>query len=159
MPIVSISESDPFVDGRQSDRALIIRSGVESYFQQRDWATLPELTLKSGRRADLVVISPKAEITIIEIKSSVADLKSDTKWPDYKEYCDQLYFATLSDVPKDMFPDDAGFLVADSFDAELVREAPVHTLSAARRKSMLLRFARIASQRLNRLMPVAETLA
>lgn len=157
MPVVSVLGSDPFTDGRQSERALAIRTGVERYYHQRNWASLVELTLKSGRRADLVVVSPKAEIIIIEVKSSIADLKADSKWSEYRDFCDFLFFATLADVPQDIFPVDAGLFIADAYDAELLREAPTHRLSAARRKSMLLKFARNASQRLSRLSAFAET--
>lgn len=150
MPIISLDSANPFVDGRQSQRALEVRTGVERYFSEAGWATLPELTLPTGRRADLFALSGKGEICIIEIKSSVADLKADNKWPEYRDYCDQLVFATLSDVPAEIFPPDAGFMVADAHGAELLRPPPVQKLPAPRRKVLHLSFARAGAQRLAR---------
>ena len=155
MPIVQPMRSDPFVDGRQSDRALTVQRGLERHFHAQGWVTLTEVTLasegKSGRRADLVALSPKSAIVICEIKSSVADFRADDKWPDYRDYCDKLYFATLMDVPEHIFPDDAGLFLADDYGADIVREAPAHPLAAAARRKQLLRFARHAARRLMRL--------
>ncbi|MEL6734327.1 MAG: MmcB family DNA repair protein [Pseudomonadota bacterium] len=150
MPIIALSTSNPLIDGRQSDRALDIRFGIERRFDEMGHATLPELCLRDGRRADLVAICPKGRITIVEIKSSVADLQADTKWRDYLDHCDQFYFATLADVPAHIFPKDKGFLVADRYGCEVVREADAEPVSAARRKDVHLRFARQAAQRLRR---------
>ena len=150
MPIVSIVTDNPFVDGRQSSRAMAVRTGVERYFTNAGWVTLPEWSLPNGRRADLAALSPKGEITIVEIKSSVADLKADTKWPEYNEYCDELIFATLVDVPTEIFPHQAGFMIADAHGAELIRQPPLNKLVAARRKSLHLNFARVSATRLAR---------
>jgi len=150
MPIVSLNTDNPFVDGRQSERALTIRMGVERYFTDADWATLPELTLPTGRRADLVAVSGKGQICIVEIKSSISDFKTDNKWPDYHAFCDELVFATLADVPADIFPLETGFMTADAHGAEMIRPAPVEKISAARRKSVHLAFARASALRLSR---------
>lgn len=150
MPIVSLTASNPFEDGRQSDRALAVRFGCERYFSERNWVTLPEMALKNGRRADLICISPKGEICIVEVKSSVADFRADNKWPDYQHFCDELLFATLPDVPSDIFPEEAGLLIADAYGAELLRSAPLVKLSAARRKAVHLAFGRASALRLAR---------
>lgn len=150
MPLVSLASDNPFLDGRQSQRALTIRSGVERYFLEAGWATLAELTLPTGRRADLVALSSKGQICIVEIKSSIADMKADTKWPEYLLHSDELVFATLPDVPVEIFPDDAGFMLADAHGAELIRPAPVAKIPAARRKAVHLIFARASAQRLAR---------
>ncbi len=150
MPIVQLAVSNPFIDGRQSDRALEIRAGAERYFTEHGCATLPEMTLSSGRRADLVALSPKGTVTIVEIKSSVADFRVDTKWPDYRDDCDALIFATLADVPAGIFPDDTGLMICDSYGADLLRNAPHHPMKPARRRDVHLRFARAAAMRLSR---------
>ncbi|NKB51666.1 MAG: MmcB family DNA repair protein [Rhizobiaceae bacterium] len=150
MPIVSLNAANPFIDGRQSQRALMIRTGVERYFTDAGWATLPELTLPTGRRADLVALSGKGQVCIVEVKSSVADLKADNKWPEYHDYCDELIFATLADVPAEIFPEAAGFMVADAHGAELLRPPPLEKMAAARRKVVHLAFARASAQRLAR---------
>ena len=47
-----------------------------------------------------------------------------------------------------MIPVQAGLILADRFGAELVREPAEERLSAARRKAMMLNFARAAALRL-----------
>ena len=150
MPVVTIARANPFVDGRQSERAMEVRAGVERHYREQGWATLPEVTLSGGRRADVMALSPKGDVTIVEIKSSIADLRADTKWPDYREHCDELVFATLGDVPAEIFPDDAGLMVADSYGADRLRPGPQHRLTAHARKKLHLRFARAAALRLAR---------
>ena len=147
MPLISLHASDPLADGRQSDRALLVRRGVMALFFEMRWSCVPELTLASGRRADLVGLSPKGEIWIVEIKSSVEDFRADTKWPDYRDYADKVFFASHPGVDQVIFPQDAGFILADGHGAEIVRSAPEHRLAAARRKAMTLRIARFAADR------------
>ncbi|WP_275786888.1 MmcB family DNA repair protein [Pararhizobium gei] len=148
MAILSIHNDSPLVDGRQSQRALMVRRGVQRYLHEMRHAVLPELTLSSGRRADLVSLSPKGDIWIIEIKTSIEDFRVDRKWPDYRLHSDRLFFATHGGVPLDIFPEECGLLLSDGYDAGLIREAPEHRLSASTRKSVSLNFARVAAQRL-----------
>ena len=148
MAIVSIHGDNPLKDGRQSVRALAIRRGMQRQLHDMRHATLPELGLANGRRADLVTLSEKGEIWIIEIKSSIEDFRVDRKWPDYRAFCDRLFFATLRDVPAEIFPEQCGLFLADSYGAEMIREAPEHRLTPAVRKSMTLGFSRIAAARL-----------
>lgn len=137
------------VDGRQSERALEIQRGTARLLRRHGFVSIPELTLKSGRRADLFAINGKGEIWIIEIKSSLADFRADTKWPDYWDYCDRLFFATNQETPADIFPDEAGLIIADSHGAEIVRDVELRKLAAARRKAVTLRFAQVAASRLH----------
>ncbi|WP_269584596.1 MmcB family DNA repair protein [Roseibium sp. Sym1] len=146
-----IQLDDPLKDGRQSETALKVWRGTARLLRQFDFACLPEVTLASARRADLLALGPKHELWIIEVKSSVADLRADSKWPDYRQHCDRLYFATHPDVPLDIFPEDAGLIVSDGFGAEILRTAPEHKLPAATRKAVTLRFARHAAHRLHNL--------
>ncbi|UVC08531.1 MmcB family DNA repair protein [Rhizobium sp. TH2] len=148
MAILSIHGDNPLKDGRQSARALAIRRGMQRLLIDMRHVTLPELSLRSGRRADIVTLSEKGEIWIIEIKSSIEDFRVDRKWPEYRNFCDRLYFATLPDVPEAIFPEDAGLFIADQYGAELIRDAPEHRLAPATRKSMTLNFSRIAAARL-----------
>jgi len=141
----------PPVDGRQSERALAIQRGVGRFLSAHRMAMVTELPLASGRRADIVAIDGRGEIWIVEIKSSVEDLKADLKWPNYRHHCDRLFFATHDGVPSELFPEDCGLMLADAFSAEITREAPEHRLSAATRKATLLRFAQAAALRLHRL--------
>ena len=148
MTLITINPTDPLLAGRQSERALAIRRGIQRMFFEQRWATLPELSLANGRRADLIALGPKSEIVIIEIKSSVEDFKSDNKWSDYKPFCDQFYFATLSDVPAHIFPESEGFIVADKYGAEILRTSQIDKIAAGTRKSIVQRFAASAADRL-----------
>ena len=141
------------VDGRQSARAMAVRRGAQRMLRARrnglGYSSLPEITLASGRRADLVACGPDGTIAIIEIKSSVEDFRADRKWRDYLLFCDRFYFATLPDVPEATFPVESGLIVADSFGAAVIRDAAEHgRLPASTRKALLVRLGRIAADRL-----------
>ena len=139
------------VDGRQSQTALAIARGTARYLHALGYCVVSELTLPSGRRADLVALGGDGEIIIVEIKSSVADFRADQKWTDYRLHCDRMFFATIVDVPREIFPTDAGLIIADAFGASIAAEAPEHRLPSARRKTMMLRFAHAAALRLQAL--------
>jgi hypothetical protein len=139
------------VDGRQSPTAAAIARSTARLLHGHGYSVVSELPLPSGRRADLVALDPGGEIWIVEIKSSIADFRADQKWQDYRAHCDRLFFATTIEVPCEIFPGDAGLIVADAFGAEFKCEAPEHKLPAATRKSMMLLFARAAAMRLQSL--------
>jgi hypothetical protein len=150
MHVNSLAAAFP-VDGRQSETALAVARGTARCLHALGYCLVSELPLPSGRRADLVALGGDGEIIIVEIKSSVTDFRTDQKWMDYRLHCDRLFFATIAAVPREIFPADAGLIVADSFGASIVSEAPEHRLPAARRKTMLLRFAHAAALRLQAL--------
>jgi hypothetical protein len=150
MPLVSMAVAVR-PDGRQSQAALVIARGTARYLHALGYCVVGELPLPSGRRADLVALGGDGEILIVEIKSSVADFRADQKWMDYRMHCDRLFFATSTDVPREIFPADAGLIVADAFGASIVSEAPEHRLAAATRKTVMLRFAHAAALRLQAL--------
>lgn len=139
------------IDGRQSETALAVARGAARLLHAHSFCVVSELSLPSGRRADLVALDGSGELWIVEIKSSVADFRADQKWQDYRAHCDRLFFATTVEVPCEIFPPDAGLIVADAFGAHFVCEAPQHKLPAATRKSMMLLFARAAALRLQSL--------
>ncbi len=150
--IADIKDIAPPVDGRQSPHAAAVQRGVGRLLRAHGFAMLTELPLATGRRADVVGLGAGGEIWIVEIKSSVEDFRVDHKWPDYRLSCDRLFFATHADVPLEIFPEDAGLILADSYGGELLRPAPEHRLVGATRKVMLLRFAHAAASRLHGLV-------
>ncbi len=150
MSLASLATSLP-PDARQSRTAIVISRGTARYLHALGYCVFSELPLPSGRRADLVALGGDGEILIVEIKSSVADFRADQKWMDYRLHCDRLFFATIVDVPCEIFPADAGLIVADAFGASILYEAPEHRLAAARRKTVMLRFAHAAALRLQAL--------
>lgn len=151
MSVESIRADFIIVDGRQSPTALSVARGTGRLLRSLGLTCIPEMPLTSGRRADLVALAADCEIWIVEIKSSIQDFRVDVKWPEYRWHCDRLFFATAPHVPLDIFPEDAGLILADGYGAEIMRDAPAHRLAAATRRSMLLRFARAAAARLHAL--------
>ncbi|MGL4405538.1 MAG: MmcB family DNA repair protein [Notoacmeibacter sp.] len=147
MPILTPHATDPFADGRQSANALMVRRGVMLMLMDQGFVLVPEMTLKTGRRADLAALSPKGDIWIVEIKSSLEDLRADNKWQEYRDFCDAFYFATHSGVAQSHFPTEAGFIISDAYGAEILSPSPEHRLAAAARKALTLRFARLAAGR------------
>lgn len=125
--------------------------GVCRALAHRGFATLLEVSLANGRRADVLALGRDGELVIVEIKCSVADFKSDRKWPEYRDFCDRLYFAVPENFPHELIPEDCGLMMADGFGAALLREAPAAPLAAARRRAVLMRFAQLAAGRLRRL--------
>ncbi len=150
MSLSSLATALP-LDRRQSPTALAVARGTARYLHALGYCVVSELPLPSGRRADLVALGGDGEVIIVEIKSSVADFRADQKWTDYRLHCDRLFFATIVDVPSEIFPADAGLIVADAFGASVVSEAPEHRLPAATRKAIMLRFAHAAALRLQAL--------
>jgi hypothetical protein len=132
--------------------AVRLARGVCRAFDQLGYASLLEFPLASGRRADVIGLHRGGELAIVEIKSSIADFRADQKWPEYRDWCDRLYFAVASSFPAELIPDDCGLIVADEFGAELLRAAPHFPLAAARRKAVTLRFALAGAGRLRRLV-------
>jgi hypothetical protein len=126
--------------------------GICRALAQRGFATLLEAPLANGRRADILALGRDGELVVVEIKSSVADFKSDRKWRDYRGFCDRLYFAVPAGFPAELIPEECGLIVADPFGAAVLREAAGAPLASARRRAVLLRFARLGAGRLRRLL-------
>lgn len=135
-------------DRRQSAAARDIQRGVGRLLRVHGLAPLYELPLANGRRADVIGIDEAGMIWIVEIKSCLADFRSDGKWHEYRDYCDRLLFAVAPDFPVEVLPEDAGLILADRYGGELARSAPEHKLAAARRRQLLLQFARTSALRL-----------
>jgi hypothetical protein len=142
----------PAPDGRQSETALTVARGTARLLRSLGFTSVAELPLPSGRRADLVALNERGEIWIVEIKSSVEDLRADHKWEDYRAHCDRLFFAFTQDLSCEIFPKDTGLIVADAYGAHLHCEAPEHRLPAPTRKLITVRFAMAAAQRISRLI-------
>jgi hypothetical protein len=132
----------------QAAGALDISRGVARLLSAHGLAPVPEVSLANGRRADVVAITGGGEVWIVEIKSSVDDFRADRKWPEYRAYCDRLLFAVAPAFPRDILPADTGLIVADRYGGEIIRGAPEHRLSGARRKAVTLRVVHAAALRL-----------
>jgi hypothetical protein len=136
--------------------AVDVARGVCRLFHHRGAATLAEVPLRCGRRADIVAVDARGEISICEIKVSLADLRGDAKWRDYRAYADRFFWAVPAALApvldgEGFDPAASGVIVADRFGAAEVRPALTVALGAARRRVELLRFGRLAASRLQRL--------
>jgi hypothetical protein len=131
--------------------------GVVRLLLSLDYRALIEFSLPDGRRADVAALDAHGVIAIVEVKSSVADFRADAKWPGYRGFCDAFFFAVGPDFPQALLPPDAGLIVADGFAGAMVRPAPIVALNGARRRALLLRFARTAASRLTILADAAAS--
>jgi hypothetical protein len=125
----------------------LLARGVCRHLLSYDYVSVEELVPTPGRRVDVMALGPKGEIWIIECKSSRADFQSDNKWQDYLQWCDRYFWAVDQDFPSEILPNDTGLIVADAYDAAILRMGPEHRLAPARRKSMIQKFARHAARR------------
>ncbi len=137
---------------------LQVTRGVTRLFSNLDWCHVTEMPLRSGRRVDVMALDASGGIAIVEVKSDQADYHADGKWHEYLDFCDRFYFAVTPDFPRQILPDDprCGLILADQYDAVIVRDAELTKLNAARRKSLTLKLARTAARRLSVLMDASR---
>ncbi len=129
----------------------LLARGVCRHLLSYDFVSVEELVPTSGLRVDVMALGPKSEVWIIECKSSRVDFTSDCKWQGYLEWCDRYFWAVDEDFPSELLPAETGLIIADQYDAELVRMPEEHKLAPARRKVMVQKFARTAALRLQAL--------
>lgn len=145
--IASIDES---ADART---AQAVARGIGRLFARNDIWCLPEMPLRSNRRADLMGIDAKGQLVIVEIKVSRADLLGDAKWTDYLDHCDRFYWGLAAHLDRSCMEGEAflparcGLIVADGYDAEIIRPASLVPLASARRKAEVERLARATLRR------------
>ena len=125
----------------------LLARGVCRALRGHDFVTVEELVPVSGLRVDVMALGPKGEIWVVECKSSRADFATDQKWQGYLEWCDRFFWAVDADFPTELLPEDSGLIIADAYDAEIIRMGSESRLPPARRKVMLQKFARHAAIR------------
>ncbi|PZQ99171.1 MAG: DNA repair protein MmcB-related protein [Cereibacter sphaeroides] len=129
----------------------LLARGVSRHLLSHDFVTVEELVPCPGLRFDLMALGPKGEIWVIECKSGRADFMTDRKWQGYLEWCDRFFWAVDADFPTELLPEGTGLIIADAYDAEILRMGPETPLAPARRKVMVHKFARNAALRLQML--------
>lgn len=125
--------------------------GVCRALRALDFVTVEELVPTPGLRVDVMALGPKGELWVIECKSGRADYMADRKWQGYLDWCDRFFWAVDADFPTDLLPPETGLILADAYDAEVVRMPTEQPLAPARRKVMVQKFARHAALRLQAL--------
>jgi hypothetical protein len=134
--------------------ATDVARGVCRLLLRHDVMAIGEVPLDGGRRADLMGVDAAGRLVIVEIKVSRADLLGDGKWTDYLGHCDRYYWAVpmgFDTRPLDgaaFLPERTGVIVADRYDAAVLREPATHPLPAHVRKRCTLALARRAARRM-----------
>jgi hypothetical protein len=137
--------SEPLQPGQR------IARGVARHLRTLDFACVEEFVPERGLRVDVMALGPKGELWVVECKSCRADFAGDQKWQGYLDYCDRYFWAVDGSFPTELLPEDSGLILADDYDAEILRMGPEVKLAAARRKKLTQKLARIAAIRLQRL--------
>jgi hypothetical protein len=144
--LAGVDEGLILASGRPEITGAVTR-GAARLVVALGWAPLLEVVLPNGRRADIMALSARGRLAIVEVKSGLEDFRADQKWGDYLPYCDAFYFAVAPEFPQRVLPIEPGLIVADSFGGAVIREAPEILLAPARRKALTLAFARLAASR------------
>jgi len=134
-----------------------VARGVNRLLMQEGFSPILEFTLANGRRLDVAALGPDGTMLGVEIKVALGDLKGDSKWPDYLEFCDLFYFAIPPDFPDEYVPTATGLIVADRYGGAIVRPSPIATIHPSRRKAVTLRFAKTAAERLATVLELTST--
>jgi hypothetical protein len=127
----------------------LIARGVARNLRSLGYVSLEEFVPTRGLRVDIMALGPKGELWIIECKSSRADFNSDSKWENYLDWSDRFFWAVDEDFPTEILPAENGLIIADAYDADILRDGPLHTVATARRKSLIHKFATKAAERLH----------
>lgn len=125
-----------------------ITRGVLRLMNDLGRAPLVEFRLTNKRRVDVAALDTDGKFTVIEVKSSLADFRSDGKWQEYLPFCDYFFFAVNPDFPQNVLPDDVGLIIADAYGAAIVRPSAEIPMNGNRRRAQTLRFARTGASRL-----------
>jgi hypothetical protein len=139
-----------------SATAADVARGVSRLLIQRGFSPILEFTLANGRRLDVAALGADGTLLGVEIKGALADLRGDTKWPEYLEFCENFYFAIPPDFPDEHVPPNTGLIVADRYGGAIVRHAVPAPVHASRRKAVTLRFAKVAAERLAVMLDLAD---
>ncbi len=148
LSLFNIWGMDDQLPSEQMQPGQLLGRGVCRFLASHDFVTLEEFVPQRGKRVDVMALGPKGEIWVIECKSSRVDFTSDGKWGGYLEWCDRYFWAVDTDFPTDLLPDDTGLIIADAYNAEIIRMSPEVKLAGARRTALTRRFARHAARRL-----------
>ncbi len=141
------------------ERSAAVRRQAARLCRELGWAPLHEVSLPNGRRADILALRRDGDFACIEVKSGATDFLTDSKWPEYREYADALYFAVDAEFPQSLLPEDVGLIVTAHDEAALLREAPLHRMAAARRRALTHRFAALAACRLEAIIDPLDRFA
>ena len=139
----------PIILMSKLDTHKITDAVARMFIRERNNGVLREFKLKVRRRVDLIAVSEKGHIAIVEIKSTPQDFLSDKKWTEYIEWADKFYFGVGEDFPLEILPkaDRAGIIITDGFDCHEVQPAPFKKLNGSRRNTLVREIAKVSMRR------------
>lgn len=126
----------------------VLARGVSRHLADLGFACIEEFVPARGLRVDVMALGPKGELWVVECKSGLPDFRSDAKWEGYLDYCDRFFWAVDAAFPVEVLPEGTGLIIADAYDAEVLRMGPEAKLAGARRKALTLKYGRDAARRL-----------
>src|SRR6056297_546227 len=112
------TESPALAPGR------ILARGVCRHLLACGFATVEEMVPAPGLRVDVMALGPSGELWVVECKSSRTDFLSDRKWPGYLPWADRFFWAVDAAFPAEILPPETGLILADAYDAEILRMGP-----------------------------------
>ena len=118
------------------------------YYKRRKWCVNFEIGLlrRGALRADVLALNMRHQLVIVEVKSSVRDFKTDSKWQGYLEYADKFYFlmeeSVLAKVQHLIEDRRVGLMVPHGKSVRVVKPAKtLDTLTDERRLNLITRLA------------------
>lgn len=106
----------------------VLAHAATMYLIDRRYSAHIEFGVKDNRRLDIIALNTKGHLIGIEVKSCIADFKTDKKWRDYLPFVNQLYFifdeATWnkhSKVLKESIGKDAGIMITHTVGESFIR--------------------------------------
>lgn len=148
---MTLAADPPSVDLTAFQPGQLLARGVCRHLASHGFSVIEEFVPERGLRVDVIGLGPKGEIWVVECKSSRADFQSDSKWQGYLEWCDRYFWAVDTAFPTELLPQETGLIIADAYDAEIVRMSPEDKLAGARRNKLIRKFAAHAARRLHAL--------
>ena len=139
----------PIISMSKLDTQRITDAVARMFIRERKNGVLREFKLKVRRRVDLIAVSEKGHISIVEIKSSPQDFFSDKKWTEYIEWADKFYFGVGEDFPLKILPEAerSGIIITDGFDCHEVQPAHFKKLNRLRRNTLIREIAKVSMNR------------
>lgn len=141
-----VAKTKPKTETR-AQTARRLKDAFRTYYRDKRWAVHEELGLNKGGklRADMVAHTLSGHFVIGEIKSCVADFKTDSKCDKYVKYANKMYFvmtdktwAKLEDQVE--FPSNVGVMVVNSANVlKVVKKAKKRELAPSFQLRMALR--------------------
>ena len=131
----------------RAQTARRLKDAFRTYYRDKRWAVHEELGLNKGGklRADMVAHTLSGHFVIGEIKSCVADFKTDSKCDKYVKYANKMYFVmtdkTWAKLEEQVdFPSNVGVMVVNSSNVlKVVKKAKKRELAPTFQLRMALR--------------------